>query len=110
MTRDEQESVPAEAFAEQREIDAEVHDSAADLECDELRDEQRSIIERGILADELEHLADQRDTRLDDREQQLTDRERRAELREVVLRERESEVDQRERVADQREINEAQRS
>ena len=107
MARDEHESVPAEAFAEQRDIDAQVRDGAAESECDELRDEQRSIIERGILADEMEHLADERDVRLDDREQQLSDRERRADLRDLEIRERESEADERDRAADRREINQA---
>ena len=110
MARDEHESLAAESFAEQRVIDAEVRDSEAELDCDELRDEHRSVIERGVLADEIERLADERDIRLDDREQQLTDRERRAELRELDLGERESEADERERAADEREINQAERS
>ncbi len=110
MARDEHESLSAEGFAEQRKIDAEVRDSEAELDCDELRDEHRSVIERGIMADEIERFADERDIRLDDREQQMADRERRAELRELDLGERESEADERDRAADQWEINQAQRS
>ena len=100
MARDEHENIPAKASSEQRETGAEVPAGEAEWECDELREEHRSIIERGVLADEIERLADVRDIRLDHREQQLTDRERRAELRELDLGERESEADERDRAAD----------
>lgn len=99
-----------DAAAEQREIDAQGRASAAELECHELREEQRSITEREILADEMEHVADERDVRLDAREHLLDDRERRTDLQALGLADREDRVHERERAADEREIDEAQRS
>ena len=123
MTTEEHGTPGREALAQQREIDAEVSASEPELECDELREGQRSIIKREVLADETERRADDRENRLDDRQTLLDDRERRVELRELGLghrehqaddrdrraEERDNEADDRDRAADQREINEAQR-
>ncbi len=88
MSTPEQGLSAARELADQREIDAQVRVSEADLECDQLRNEQRSIIERKILADERDDVADARELRLDAREQQLDDEERRTHTHQLDLADR----------------------
>lgn len=107
VTDDGHGAAATDAAAQQQEIDDEVSVSRPALESAELRQEQRSIMERGLLAREIEHRADERDVRLDGRELRVTDRERRADLRDVDLGDRERDADERDRAADQSEINRA---
>lgn len=91
------------AASQQREIDAEMGASAPSLEYEELRQDQRSIMERGILGAETQRRVDQRESRLNDREQ-------RADSRDLGLDDRERAADARDRAADQVEINQATRT
>ena len=71
--------------ADRREAGAEPLGIEAALVDRRHREEDRELIERGILLDERERHADERDALLDERERALRERERGADLREDDL-------------------------
>jgi hypothetical protein len=97
-----------QAWAQQRQVDAEVRESEAGLDCEELRGNRHAMTVQSKLAEAAGRRADERTTRLDRRQQRLDARETGADRRDADLGERERQADERDRLADQREIDEAQ--